>query len=179
MLIRSARIYNGTMKINRVAIYGTLAGVAWLVAFGAFTSAPQSEAPIAPMAAPQRAPVRHTDGPQSVAPLRPVERPTVRPNSGSRNPFSFDTRPPEPIVSSFSPPPVVETRPREERPLFTLIGMAEEGETRTAIISGLDQLFLVKVGDMVTGRYQVAAIGTEAVELTDLSGGTTLRLALR
>lgn len=167
------------MRLNRVAVYGTLAGLLWLLTFGGFTRAPRTEAPIAAVTAPPRAPVRHTDDPQSVAPIRPVARPEAVPRSGSRNPFSFEARRPEPIASNLPPPPIVDSGPREERPLFTLIGMAEEGGARTAIISGLDQLFLVKVGEMVTGRYQVAAIGADAVELTDLSSGTTLRLALR
>jgi hypothetical protein len=35
------------------------------------------------------------------------------------------------------------------------------------------------VGDSVTSRYRVAKISPDAVELTDLSNNTPLRLALR
>jgi hypothetical protein len=64
-----------------------------------------------------------------------------------------------------------------------LEGLAEDqgdqGPVRTAIISGFGDIFLVKVGDSVTSRYRVAKISPDAVELTDLSNNTPLRLALR
>ena len=50
---------------------------------------------------------------------------------------------------------------------------------RTAVISGLGQLFFAKVGDNVTTRYTVTAIGADAVELRDVDDGETLRLALQ
>jgi hypothetical protein len=50
---------------------------------------------------------------------------------------------------------------------------------RTAIISGFGDIFLVKEGDSVTLRYRVAKISPDAVELTDLTDNTPLRLALR
>jgi hypothetical protein len=64
-----------------------------------------------------------------------------------------------------------------------LSGIAEdvtaEGVSRTAIISGFGQLFLVKEGDSVTDRYRVAKISSDVVELSDLTGGAVLRLALK
>jgi hypothetical protein len=64
-----------------------------------------------------------------------------------------------------------------------LEGLAEDqgdqGPVRTAIISGFGDIFLVKLGDSVTSRYRVAKISPDAVELTDLSNNTPLRLALR
>ena len=50
---------------------------------------------------------------------------------------------------------------------------------RTAVISGLGQLFFAKAGDPVTARYTVSAITTDAVELRDVTTGETLRLALQ
>ena len=50
---------------------------------------------------------------------------------------------------------------------------------RTAVISGSGQLFFAKVGDTVTTRYTVTAIGADAVELRELTTGETLRLALQ
>lgn len=51
---------------------------------------------------------------------------------------------------------------------------------RTAIISGLGQLFFAKVGDRVAGRYEVTAIGVDIVELKDLNDATRLlRLTMR
>ncbi len=68
-------------------------------------------------------------------------------------------------------------------PALVLIGLAEDagpdGPIRTAIISGLGDLFLVKEGDAVTDRYRVAKISSAVVELTDVAAGTPLRLALK
>jgi hypothetical protein len=64
-----------------------------------------------------------------------------------------------------------------------LEGLAEDhgdqGPVRTAIISGFGDIFLVKEGESVTLRYRVAKISADAVELTDLTDNTPLRLALR
>ena len=64
-----------------------------------------------------------------------------------------------------------------------LEGLAEDhgdqGPVRTAIISGFGDIFLVKEGDSVTLRYRVAKISADAVDLTDLTDDTPLRLALR
>jgi hypothetical protein len=77
----------------------------------------------------------------------------------------------------------------QEQPLAQLVaplkldGLAEDtgdhGPVRTAIISGFGDIFLVKEGDSVTSRYRVAKISPDAVELTDLTTNTPLRLALR
>jgi hypothetical protein len=79
------------------------------------------------------------------------------------------------------PPDVIESPPPVE-PL-ALVGLAEDegadGPVRTAIISGGGDLFIVKEGDAVTSRYQVAAIAADVVVLTDVAAGTSLRLALR
>ena len=50
---------------------------------------------------------------------------------------------------------------------------------RTAILSGLGDVFLVKAGEIVASRYEVVAVGADAVELRDLGTGRTLRLGLR
>jgi hypothetical protein len=54
-----------------------------------------------------------------------------------------------------------------------------DGPVRTAIISGLGQLFLVKEGERVTSRYQVAKISGEAAEIRDLGDNSTVTLVLK
>jgi hypothetical protein len=54
-----------------------------------------------------------------------------------------------------------------------------EGPVRTAIISGYGQLFLVKEGERITSRYQVAKISGEAAEIRDLDDNSTLTLVLK
>jgi hypothetical protein len=103
----------------------------------------------------------------------------------ARNPFRFGDPPvarapvarPAPVLTL---PPVPAVPPP---PALTLSGIAErtrDGQSvRTAIIVAPDKLYFVAAGDRVTSRYEVVAVGTDAVELTDLLDLTTLRLALR
>ena len=65
------------------------------------------------------------------------------------------------------------------QPTLKLIGIAEDGAVRTAIISAPSQLFLVKEGDRVTSRYVVARISPDVVELTDATDHSVRRLALK
>lgn len=102
-----------------------------------------------------------------------------------RNPFQFRER-----VSRSVAPPAGERRPalttavvQAPPPDLRLIGVAEDVGTgavvRTAVINGADQLFLVKVGDRVAGRFEVLKIGSDAVLLKDASSGNTVTLGLR
>src|SRR4029079_3448473 len=81
------------------------------------------------------------------------------------------------VAPPSEPPPAAVVAP------LKLEGLAEDhgdqGTVRTAIISGFGDIFLVKECDAVTLRYRVAKISPDAVELTDLTDNTPLRLALR
>ena len=106
-------------------------------------------------------------------------RPTATPEH-NRNLFQFAARVPparvpvEPAVAATAPPIPVAVEPP-----FKLIGIAEDSGTRTAILSSPAQLLMVKEGDVVASKYRVAGISADAVELTDSSDGSVLRLALR
>lgn len=67
--------------------------------------------------------------------------------------------------------------------LFKLIGVAEdagpEGISRTAIISGQGQLYMVKEGETVAWIYRVGRMSGESVELLDTTGGAPLMLFLK
>ena len=54
-----------------------------------------------------------------------------------------------------------------------------DGPERIAFISGEGQLFMVKQGDAVTGRYRVIRISSDAVELSDVSAGIVRRLIFK
>jgi hypothetical protein len=107
------------------------------------------------------------------------------PASTSRNPFQFAPRPrpatPRPAPTSEALPPG--PPPTPPRPLLTLVGIGEDrtpaGPVRTAVLSGRDQVFLVKEGAEVAGRFKVIAIDQRAVELLDLQDQTRVRLVLR
>jgi hypothetical protein len=114
--------------------------------------------------------------------LRPSDTPIH-----SRDLFRYSSRPTPassalPAVIAAPPAPSVAAPVETVAPL-KLEGLAEdrgaEGPVRTAIISGFGDMFLVKEGDNVTLRYRVAKISPDAVELTDLTNNTPLRLALR
>jgi hypothetical protein len=118
--------------------------------------------------------------------LRNRQRESPAPREGGRNPFDYSRVPapapaaPAPPAETIAPPPPSAPPP----PVFTLSGIADktgaDGATvRTAVISGLGQLFFAKAGDMVTTRYTVTAIGADAVELRDVTTGETVRLALQ
>jgi len=111
--------------------------------------------------------------------LRPSDPPVH-----SRDLFRYAARP-----SATVPTPAIPVAPPSEPPPAAIVaplkleGLAEDhgdqGEVRTAIISGFGDIFMVKEGDSVTARYRVAKISADAVELTDLTDNSPLRLALR
>ena len=118
-----------------------------------------------------------------VARLHERLRPDAAPRL-ARNLFAFASPKPSPAPAAAAP--ALAEAPRAQPiapPPLKFIGVAEDpgpqGPERTAIISGLGQLFLVKTGERVTSRYRVAKIDADVVELVDEDNGATLRLALK
>jgi hypothetical protein len=70
-----------------------------------------------------------------------------------------------------------------DRPPMQLLGIAEDGDPaaveRTAVIATPRQVYMVKEGDQIAFRFQVARIGADAVELRDLAHDAPFTLALR
>jgi hypothetical protein len=108
------------------------------------------------------------------------------PQVPARNPFMFrprempPPRPAPPVRRLEAPPPAA----LPDEPPLVLIGVAEEhtpvGPVRTAMIAAEgNELFLVKAGDTVLGRYRVERVGADAVELKELTASTIRRLGLR
>jgi hypothetical protein len=101
----------------------------------------------------------------------------------SRDPFRFEVRDrPAPALRRGA---ALTTAPvdRPARPDMRLSGIASDvvGHTtvRTAVISATNQVFLVREGERVLGRYLVVRIGADAVTLQDGAVGETFTLALR
>jgi len=98
----------------------------------------------------------------AAAPLRP----------SSRNPFRFGKAPvretprPVAVAPTIAPAPPVQ-------PVLSLSGIFTDKATRTAVITSDDQLYLVKEGELVAGRYSVVTVGPDAVTLRDASGAET------
>jgi hypothetical protein len=64
-------------------------------------------------------------------------------------------------------------------PDLVLLGVAEDGGVRTAMIGSGEELLMATEGQTVASRYRVAKVAPDAVELTDLVTGATRRLFLR
>ncbi len=103
------------------------------------------------------------------------------PQAPFRNPFAFVSAPaarparvrPQPIAA---PPSIVEA---VSEPDLVLIGIAEQGTTRTAMVGSGDELLLASEGQTLAGRYRVVKVAVDAIELVDLGTGTTRRLFLK
>ena len=155
--------------------------IAWLA--GAATSKRAIPPPIIPP--PQAIDARGVELTKEIARLRDRLRPTTPPAEPRRNLFTFRaTTPPAAHDARSTPSSTIEApAPRISEPALKLAGIAEDdgadGPDRTAIISGEGQLFMVKEGDSVAGRYRVARISSDAVELADVNAGVVRRLVMK
>ena len=105
--------------------------------------------------------------------------PTVRPSI--RNPFAFaaiEPARPKAAPQPLAPPPAFIQQLISE-PNLVLLGVAEEGTMRTAMIGLGDELLMATEGQTVASRYRVSKVGADSVELIDLGTGATRRLLLK
>ena len=102
------------------------------------------------------------------------------PRAPIRNPFTFAAREPVPVASrpQALAMPVAADPPLPE-PELVLLGVAEEGSARTAMIGSGDELLMATEGQTLAGRYRVAKVSADAIELVDLVTGATRRLFLK
>jgi hypothetical protein len=172
------------MNVKRTAMIG-VAGVAvavWISA--ATTSNMRTVVPVVP-AKPSVIDKSGAELAVEVKRLHERLRPSDLP-SQSRDLFRFAARASTTAPLTKASPATPAVQDQAFAPIVAplkLEGLAEDhgdhGPVRTAIISGFGDIFLVKEGDRVTSRYRVAKISPDAVELTDLTNNTPLRLALR
>jgi hypothetical protein len=101
------------------------------------------------------------------------------PQTRDRNPFSFARSKGVATATALPPPaPAVANPPAPELNLV-LIGIAEEGTTRTAMIDASGELLMATEGQTLGNRYRVVKVGSDALELEDLATGAIRRLFLR
>ncbi len=100
----------------------------------------------------------------------------------ARDPFRF-ARAAAPALPAPAPAPAAPTIAAPlpvPPPPFALSGIAEDrqGEVvvRTAVITGSGDLWLVRAGEKVEGKFEVTAVDADAVELIRADTGTTVRL---
>jgi hypothetical protein len=172
------------MNVKRTVMIGVAGGAVAVWIAAAATSNTRTIAPIVPV---KRNVIDKSGAELAVEVKRLHER--LRPSDTplhSRDLFRYAAKP---AASSGSTTTATFVAPAPEPPPAAIVaplkleGLAEDhgdqGTVRTAIISGFGDIFLVKEGDQVTLRYRVAKISPDAVELTDLTDNTPLRLALR
>ena len=109
------------------------------------------------------------------------------PASQQRNPFAFADRPvaiERPAERLAMAAPSIAPEPQANEPVLTLIGVAEmagpSGPVRTAMMTGPGgDLLMAGAGQTVLGRYEVVAIGADAVQLKETASGALRTLVLR
>jgi hypothetical protein len=171
------------MTLKRTATLGVAGGAlaAWLAA-AATSGIRENRVPPPERATPIE--MRGAELATEIARLHDRLRPTATPLNPGRNLFQFTA--PKPRMAPAASPALTEALPAPAPAppvLLKLSGIAEDpgpdGPLRTAIISGLGQLFLVKEGELLGNRYRVAKISADVVELVEVDANTTLRLAMK
>ena len=87
--------------------------------------------------------------------------------------------PVKPVTPAPPPPPppvvVVPTESPVERELaqFTFLGFLEKEKRKTIFLSKNKEIFLVKKGERIAGKYEAVAITNEALTIRVLDGGST------
>lgn len=176
------------MNVRRIVWFGvsTLAIASWL-ASAATSGVRPAVVPLPPIR-PSVLDLSMTSLQAEVGRLHERLGPTATPTR-SRDLFKFQARPSKrrsPLGQGTPAPqaaPAADVVVAPPRPPLTLIGVAEDltpdGVVRTAIVSGFGDVFLVKMGESISGRYQVGQVSGEAVVLTDTTTDTSTTLALR
>ncbi len=143
---------------------------------------PWSAAPAAPSAVPGRVAPAPSATSMSALQLHDWTPPAPETARRDRNIFAFKRPgpkalpPPAPAADLLAPGG---SGLQPALALFKLIGIADDAGSRTAIISGQGQLYLVKEGETVAFVYRVSRVAPESVELEDTTGGAPLRLFLK
>lgn len=90
--------------------------------------------------------------------------------------------PPEKIVE---PPPVayapqvIEPTPMQrEMATFTFLGFLKKDNRKTIFLSNDKEIFVVKKGDKISGKYDVTALTEEAITITSVSSGGEIVIPL-
>lgn len=172
------------MNVKRTVMIGAAGGAVAVWIAAAATSNTRTVVPIVPV----KTNVVDKSGADLAVEVRRLHE-RLRPSDTplhSRDLFRYAAKPAAPAGATLAPAsvaPSAEQPPAATVSPLKLEGLAEDhgdqGTVRTAIISGFGDIFLAKEGENVTPRYRVAKISPDAVELTDLTDNTPLRLALR
>jgi len=91
----------------------------------------------------------------------------------------------DPPVQAVAPPPVasapqvVEPTPMQrEMATFTFLGFLKKDNRKTIFLSNDKEIFVVKKGDKISGKYDVTALTEEAITITSLESGGEIVIPL-
>lgn len=172
------------MEARWLAYIGSGLLAALSLAPSTFLTAPRQTPPAAPSAtAAVEAPIDVlVDVERQTARLRRHLEDAPTPRVPGRNPFRYAARPVQVRETGGQPrsghavtpvpdPDQVAQETVPPRPQLRLVGMAEQAEgdstVRTAVIAAFGDVYLVRVGDRLGERYEVAAVGADTVEVLD------------
>jgi hypothetical protein len=100
-----------------------------------------------------------------------------------RDPFHFATRSRSAARVATADPPADDPPPVVAKPQLQLLGIAQDvrdGQpVRTAVIGGMNQVYLVGEGDQMALRFLVKRVGADSVDVEDMTDGTVVTLAWR
>lgn len=83
---------------------------------------------------------------------------------------------PRPIASA---PQVIEPTPMQrEMATFTFLGFLKKDNRKTIFLSNDKEIFVVKKGDKISGKYDVTALTEEAITITSVSSGGEIVIPL-
>jgi len=171
---------------STVAISGAGLLATWFFSMPAVQ--PPATNPIAPAAGAPQASATTIDIQREAARLQLRSHQESRYSETSRNPFRFGARPaPEARSAGTSGlPPVAQPitiPPAPPPPRLSLDGIATDvvngQEQRTAILNTDSGVVLAKEGEQVAGQFRVVKVAADAVELVNVTDGSTLRIVLR
>lgn len=87
--------------------------------------------------------------------------------------------PPEPPAAVASIPAVPEPTPlQREMANFTFLGFLKKDNRKTVFLSDGKEIFLVRKGDKIAGKYDVTAVTDETLTISSLSGGGEIVIPL-
>lgn len=86
--------------------------------------------------------------------------------------------PPPPAMLTPPPPPPEPTPVQQEMAKFTFLGFMKKDNKKTIFLSSNNEIFLVKKGDKIAGKYDVSNITDEALTITVMPDGGEIIIPL-
>lgn len=105
------------------------------------------------------------------APSLPLPAPPVR--------SSLPKPPPPPPAALSTPPAAPQPTPlQQEMAKFTFLGFLKKDNRKTIFLSSNNEIFLVKKGDKIAGKYDVTNITDDALTITVMADGSEIIIPL-